>query len=324
MNGFYKIFLKLVLGLLISLIGVSIGLFAIFELLPSDPARIMLGVNARPDTYAALRLEMQLDHPAFYRYYLWIKGLAQGDFGTSFVHQQAIGQMLAARFAISGPLCLITIFFTLLLALPLGIYAAKNHQQLPDKALFMGFQLFIAIPNFWLGLMLIFVFSIYFDLFAAGGFAGWRDEAGIFNMISILQGLKSLLLPAISLALPQAALLAKTTRSALLGLLSSDFIRTAKAKGASEARIWWLHILPNAAVVIATFIGLQISFLIAGAVIIENLYFLPGIGSLLFQAVSERDLPLVKNILFMLVGAIILIHYGVHYLSKWLDPRLRA
>ena len=304
------------LSLCVSLAVASVVIFFAIEVLPGDPASIMLGVNAQPDTLAALRAELGLDQPMVARYLSWITGLLQGDFGISYTYRTPVAEMIADRLAVSLPLALFSLALTVLIAFPVGIWAASRRGSVSDISIMGLTQLGVAIPNFWFAMLMVLVFAINLQWFSAGGFAGW--DAGLLAV------LKSLTLPAIALALPQASILARVMRSALLDTLSEDFIRTARAKGLSRRQALWRHALRNALIPVLTIIGMQFSFLLAGGIIIENVFYLPGLGRLIFQAISARDLVVVESVVMLLVFAVILVNFLVELAYAAVDPRLRA
>jgi len=216
---------------------------------------------------------------------------------------------------ISLPLALYALFLSTVLAFPAGIWAASHRGGLADTTVMGLTQLGIAVPNFWFALLLVMFFAVNLGWFSAGGFAGW--ETGL------LAGLKSLTLPAISLALPQAAILTRVMRSSLLDVLGEDFMRTARAKGLSERQALLRHALRNAMIPVLTIMGLQFSFLIAGAIIIENVFFLPGLGRLIFQSIAQRDLIVVESVVMLLVFAVVMVTFLIDLAYAWVDPRLR-
>lgn len=302
-------------SLLATLLVASLIVFLVIEVVPGDPASYMLGMNAQPDTVAALRSELGLDQSGPARYLAWITGLVQGDFGQSYTYRTPVANMVADRLWISLPLALYALCLSTVLAFPAGIWAASRRGGLADTTV-MGFtQLGIAVPNFWFALLLVMLFAVNLGWFSAGGFAGW--EAGL------LAGLKSLTLPAISLALPQAAILTRVMRSSLLDVLSEDYMRTARAKGLSARQALLRHALRNAMIPVLTIMGLQFSFLIAGAIIIENVFFLPGLGRLIFQSIAQRDLIVVESVVMLLVFAVVMVTFVIDLAYAWVDPRLR-
>ncbi|PJE36909.1 peptide ABC transporter [Pseudooceanicola lipolyticus] len=308
--------LKRFLSLIVSLAVASLVIFLVIEVAPGDPASFMLGINAQPDTVAALRAELGLDVPKWQRYLDWVGGMLRGDFGTSYTYRTPVAGMIADRLAVSGPLALYALALSTLIAFPAGIYAAARRGKAGDVAVMGATQLGVAIPNFWFAMMLVLVFAINLRWFGAGGFAGW--DKGAFA------AMKSLTLPAIALALPQAAILARVMRSALLDILGEDFMRTARAKGLSRRQALWRHGVRNAMIPVLTIIGLQFSFLLAGGIIIENVFFLPGLGRLIFQAINSRDLIVVESVVMLLVFAVIAVNFLVDLTYAAVDPRLRA
>lgn len=224
--------------------------------------------------------------------------------------------MIAARLWVSLPLALYALTLSTLIAFPAGIFAASRRGQAGDIGVMGATQLGIAIPNFWFAMMLVLVFAINLRWFSAGGFAGW--DKGLWA------GLHSLTLPAISLALPQAAILARVMRSALLDVLGEDYMRTARAKGLSARQTLWRHGLRNALIPVLTIIGLQFSFLLAGGIIIEQVFYLPGLGRLVFQSISARDLIVVESVVMLLVFAVIVVNFAVDLAYAAVDPRLRS
>jgi len=307
---------KRLLSLCLSLAVASIVIFAVIEIAPGDPASFMLGINAQPDTVAALRSELGLDESKLHRYLTWIGGMLTGDFGTSYTYRTPVAEMIADRLWVSLPLALYALALSTLIAFPAGIYAAARRGKPGDMAVMGATQLGVAIPNFWFAMLLVLVFAINLRWFSAGGFGGW--ENGIWT------GMKSLTLPAIALALPQAAILARVMRSALLDILGEDFMRTARAKGLTRRQALWRHGLRNAMIPVLTIIGLQFSFLLAGAIIIEQVFYLPGLGRLVFQAISSRDLIVVESVVMLLVFAVITVNFLVDLAYALVDPRLRS
>lgn len=276
----------------------------------------MLGTSARPDTLAALRAELGLDQPALARYLGWIGGLLRGDFGNSVTYSLPVATLIADRLAVTLPLAVLALLITVALALPLGVTAAARHGRPLDLAATLFSQLGVAVPNFWLGLIFILIFATGLGWLPAGGFPGW--ESGFWN------GIRSLILPAVALALPQAAVLTRVVRSATLEVIGADFVRTARAKGVSRRRTLIRHVVPNALIPVATIVGLQLSFLIAGAILVENVFNLPGLGRLAFQALAQRDLVVIRSVVLVLAAVVIGVNALVDLAYLLLDPRLRA
>ena len=307
--------LKRLLSLALSLIVASIVIFAVIEIVPGDPASFMLGVNAQHDTIAALRKELGLDVSAPERYLNWVTGMLQGDFGRSYTYKAPVADMIADRIWVSLPLAIYALLLSTLIAFPAGIYAASRRGGMGDTAVMGLTQLGVAIPNFWFAMIMVLIFAINLRWFSAGGFPGWENPA---------MAIKSLTLPAISLALPQAAILARVMRSSLLDILGEDFMRTARAKGLTQRQAIWRHGLRNALIPVLTILGLQFAFLLAGGIIIEQVFFLPGLGRLIFQSISARDLIVVESVVMLLVFLVILVNFAVDLAYAAVDPRLRA
>ncbi|MDR5651470.1 ABC transporter permease [Ruixingdingia sedimenti] len=303
-----------ILSLVLTTLAASVVVFLLMQLLPGDPAAVMLGVNAQPETLAALRRQMGLDEPLLTRYLSWIGGFAVGDFGTSYTYSVPIAELLGPRVMVSLPLALMAMAISVGVALPVGVYAAANRGRAGDTASMGIAQVAVAVPNFWLGLLLILLFALELRWFPASGFAGWEN--------GLWPGIRSLILPALALGLPLAAILARVTRSAVIEALGEDFVRTARAKGLSRRATLWLHATPNALIPVITIIGLQFSFLMAGTIIIENVFNLPGVGRLVFQSIAQRDLITVQSLVTLLAASVIVVNFLVDLAYGWLDPRL--
>lgn len=308
-------FLNRLISLSLSLVAASVVIFFVIEVVPGDPASFMLGLNAAPEAVESLREQLGLNASLVERYVSWVSGLVRGEFGISYTYRVPVSELIGARIWVSLPLAIYALTLSTLFAFPVGIIAASRRNSSADVGI-MGFtQLGIAVPNFWFAMLLVLVFAIGLRWFSAGGFPGW-DE-GFFA------GMKALTLPAIALALPQASILARVMRSSLLDTLSEDYIRTARAKGLTKRQTLWRHALRNALIPVLTIIGLQFSFLLAGAIIIENVFFLPGLGRLVFQGITQRDLIVVKSVVMLLVFAVITVTFIVDMAYAAADPRLR-
>ena len=304
-----------VASVLLSLIVASVAIFLIMEVLPGDPAQFILGMNAQPDTLAALRAQLGLDAPPLMRYFSWMLGMLHGDFGTSYTYRVPVAELIVQRIGVSLPLAGLSLALTLIIAFPAGILAAAKRNSKTDFAVSAITQFGVAVPNFWFAIILVYIFAVTLHWFSAGGFPGW--DKGFW------QGLRALILPSIALALPQASILARVMRSALLDTLEEDYIRTARARGLSRAATLWRHAVRNALIPVLTIVGLQFAFLLAGGIIIENVFFLPGLGRLVFQGITQRDLIVVKSVVMLLVFAVILVNFLVDLSYLVVDPRLR-
>ena len=303
------------ISLVITIAIASVIIFTLVEVAPGDPAEYMMGLNAEPEALSALRSEMGLDKSTIQRYFSWIGGAVVGDFGASFTYQTPVAELLSERLQVSLPLALYALILALIIAIPLGIVAARKRRTALGGVITSGTQMGIAMPNFWLAILLVLIFGSWLRWFPVGGFPGW--EAGL------AAGLHALTLPAIALAIPQAAILVRIVRSALLDTISEDYIRTARAKGLSQDQVLKKHALRNAAIPVLTILGLQFSFLIAGGIIIENVFYLPGLGRLVFQAILQRDLIVVESVVLVLAFFTVTIAFVVDLAYAAVDPRLR-
>jgi peptide/nickel transport system permease protein len=307
---------KRLITLIATLVGASVVVFVVLEILPGNAAQILMGPDASPDAVQALAAKLGIDRPPVERYWNWISGMAVGDLGLSYAYSTPVAELVLERLALTVPLALMAMAITSALALTAGIYAAARHNKLGDVGVMGLSQIGIAIPNFWFAILLILLFSVHLGWFSAGGFPGW-DEG-------IVQGIKSLLLPAIALAVVQSAILARITRSAVLEVLREDFVRTARAKGVSRRATLWGHVLRNVMIPVVTIMGLQFSELLAGTIVVESVFYLPGLGRLIFQSISNRDLIVVRNCVMLLAAMVVIVNFVVDVLYAVIDPRVKA
>ena len=308
--------LKRLLTLVATLIGASFVVFVVLEILPGDAAQTMMGPDASPEAVRALATKLGLDQPPLERYWHWVTGMLTGDLGNSYAYSSPVFDLVTERLALTVPLALMAMALTTGLALMVGIYAAARHNRMGDVGLMGLTQVGIAIPNFWFAILLILLFSVKLQWFSAGGFPGWGEGFG--------PAFQSLLLPALSLAVVQAAILARITRSAVLEVMREDFVRTARAKGLSQRATLWGHVLRNAMIPVITIMGLQSAELLAGTIVVENVFYLPGLGRLIFQSISNRDLIVVRNCVMLLAAMVVILNFIVDILYAVIDPRVKA
>ena len=311
---------KRVLTLIATLLATSVIVFAVLEVLPGNAAQVLMGPDADPAAVAAKATELGLDQPALQRYFGWMGGLLRGDMGLSYTYGSPVSELIVERLALTIPLAVLAMLLTTVIALAVGVYAASRHNSAGDVGLMTLAQIGIAIPNFWFAILLILLFSVKLQWFSAGGFPGWTEDAGG----SPLEALKALLLPAIALAVVQAAILARITRSAVLEVLREDFVRTARAKGLTQRAALWGHVLRNAMIPVVTVMGLQFANLLAGTIVVENVFYLPGLGRLIFQSISNRDLIVVRNCVMLLAAMVVIVNFVVDILYAVIDPRVKA
>lgn len=308
--------IRRLLVLLATLLVASAIVFIVLEILPGDAALLILGTEAQDDTLAALRAQLGLDRPALVRYLDWIGGMASGRTGLSHTYSVPVSELIGERLAVTVPLALTAFILSTLVAVPLGMLAAMRRNRPGDYGVMVFSQIGMAIPNFWFGILLILVFAVGLGWFPAAGFPGWSDDpAG---------SVRALMLPALALAVPEAAILARVTRSAVLETLGADYVRTARAKGVGERAILFGHVLRNALIPMTTILGLQFAFLLAGSIVIENVFSLPGLGRLVYQAVTQRDIVVVRDIVLFLVALVVLVNFIVDLAYAAIDPRPRA
>lgn len=298
-----------------SVLVASMLVFAVMTILPGDPAQVMLGTQATPEAVDALRTELGLDRPLVVQYLGWLAGAGRGDLGTSVFSGQEIAPQIVGRLKVTIPLAVMAMGLTVLISFPLGVFAAARHRRLGDSVVSVVSQVGLAIPAFWAGLLLVTVFAVGYGWFPAGGFPGWD--------VSIWQSLRALFLPAVSLSIVQSAIITRFVRSAVLETMGQDYIRTARSNGLTRSQALWRHGLRNAAIPVLTILGLQFAALTAGTVVIESVFVLPGLGSMLLQGITRRDLPLVQGgamaiaVLILGVNLVVDLTYGL------LDPRVR-
>jgi len=309
-------FIRRLIGFALTLFVAALAIFLLLDILPGDPARFILGINADEQSVNVLREQMGLNLPLWQRFFNWISSLLVGDFGLSFSQNLPVLDLIIERVFVSFPLAIFAMLISVFIGLPIGIIAAMRHGKASDSVLMTLAQIGIAIPNFWFGMLLVLVFSVMISWFPTGGFIYWNE--------SFFGAIKSLILPSIALALPQAAILARVMRTALVDVASADYIRTAQAKGLTKGQAILRHGVQNAFLPVLTILGLQFAFLIAGTIIVENVFYLPGLGKLIFIAISERDLVLVRGALIILIIVVTFTMLVVDLLYALVDPRLRS
>jgi len=310
-----RFILRRAAALAATLFFVSILVFVVIRVLPGDPALIIMGTEASPEAAARLREAMGLNRPLPVQYAEWIGGALRGDLGRSIQYDVPVGALILSRLPVTVPLTLMAAFLMALAAIPLGIFAATRHRRWGDYLTMILSQLGIAVPSFWAGLLLILLFSVRLGWVQAGGFDGWGQ--------GVWPALRSLLLPAIALGLFQFAVLARTTRSAILEVLREEYVKTARAKGLGEPAVLVKHAFRNAMIPVVTVVGIQLGQLLAGSIILESVFYLPGLGRLALGAINARDLPVVQGVVLFVASTIVLINVLVDVLYGFLDPRIR-
>ena len=311
--------LKRLATLIATLLVASVVVFTVLELLPGNAAEVILGDTATPESVASLMTKLGLDRPPLERYTDWLGGLLRGQTANSISYDTPTAELIAERLRVTLPLAAMAMSLTVVLALALGVYAASRHNGPGDVGVMAASQIGIAIPNFWFAILLILLFAVQLQWVSAGGFPGWTEDDGG----GLWEGIRALILPAVALALVQAAILARVTRSAVLEVMREDFVRTARAKGLTRRQALWRHVLRNAMIPVLTVMGLQFANLVTGTIVVENVFVLPGVGRLVFQAISNRDLIVVRDVVLLLAGVVVVVNFIVDVLYAIVDPRLR-
>jgi peptide/nickel transport system permease protein len=298
----------------------SVVVFGVLEWLPGNAAQVILGETATPESLAAMEEKLGLNQPALSRYLQWTGGLLQGQSGMSISYDTPTAELMLERMHVTLPLAAMAMSMTVLIALCLGLYAASKQNSSGDLGVMTLSQLGLALPNFWLAILLILLFAVQLQWVSAGGFPGWSTDDGG----GLWAGVAALVLPATALAAVQTAILTRVTRSAVIESMSDDYVRTARAKGLSKSQVLWGHVLRNAMIPVVTVMGLQFGNLITSAIVIENVFVLPGIGRLIFQAIANRDLIVVRDVVMLLSAMVIVINFLIDLLYAWIDPRIKT
>jgi peptide/nickel transport system permease protein len=306
---------KRLIILLATLILVSMVIFAVLMVIPGDPAQIILGVHATPETLQTLRHQLGLDRPVMVQYLSYMKNLAKGDLGRSITYDVPIRSLIITRLQVTLPLAVLSMILAIFLSIPLGIYSALHRNRSGDYGIVVFSQIGLAVPAFWAGILLILLFAVNLHWFPAGGFQPWLADP--------MKAFHSLLLPALSLGFVRAAVLTRMTRSSMLDVLGEDYIRTARSKGLPKRRVIYRHAFRNAIIPVITVIGLQAGDLLAGAIIIENVFYLPGVGRLVFEAIGQRDLPVVQGVVLFIAATIVVMNFVIDVAYRYADPRIR-
>ena len=304
----HKYVLKRILLLIPVLLGVSLLVFAIMSLTPGDPAQLILGENAPKEAVLKLREEMGLNDPFFMQYFRFVKNAIMGDFGRSYTTGREVFGEIFARFPNTLILAVIGIIISVCIGIPIGIISATRQYSFLDSFSMVIALLGVSMPVFWLGLMLILTFSVKLGWLPSGGF----------------DGLKSIILPAITLGVGSAAIITRMTRSSMLEVIRQDYIRTARAKGVAEKVVINKHALKNALIPIITVVGLQFGHLLGGAVLTESVYSWPGVGRLMVDAIRQKDTPTVLAAVVFLAAAFSVVNLLVDILYAYVDPRIKS
>ena len=297
------------------LFGMSLLVFGLMRLVPGDPAAIVLGYKATPETIRALRQTFHLDAPLLEQYLRWLGGALRGDFGLDFRQNEPIGEMIVARLPVTIELTLLATLCAVLIGVPLGLLGGARRGGSADRASLVVGLVGVSIPDFWLGIMLILLLSLGAGLLPSSGFVPLAENP--------LANLGHLALPALTLAASRAAVLGRLTRAAVLDTVHRGYVQFARAKGLPERAVLWRHVLPNAAIPIVTVIGLQVGYMLGGAIVVETIFALPGVGRMMLDAVLERNYPVAQSTVLVIGALFMLVNLATDLLYGVIDPRVR-
>ncbi len=309
-----QIFKKLA-SMLITLLIVSFLVFLAFDLIPGDAATSQLGTQATPERVEALREEMGLNRPFLVRYGTWLADFARGDMGTSYQYSQPVTNMLAGKLPITITLIIISFVMIVAVSIPMGLYTAKHQGGVIDKIITVSNQILMAIPPFFSGMISTFIFGILLKWFVPGGFVSYTKDWGAF--------LSYMLFPSVAVALPKIAMTVKLLRTSVLEEAGKDYVRTAYSRGNNTTSVLYKHVLKNALIPVITFLGMALSDMIAGSIIIEQVFNIPGLGRILLTSISNRDYPVVEAIIMLIAFLVVASNFLVDVLYRVFDPRMR-
>ncbi|KGX86616.1 ABC transporter permease [Pontibacillus litoralis] len=298
----------------VTILIVMIMTFLVFRIIPGDPALTILGMDAEPEQIAALEKELGTDRPLYEQFLDWAGGVFTGNLGESLRFSQPVSELVIDRIPVTLSLAIMSIVITMFLAIPIGIYSAKKQGSWVDTALSITTQIGMAIPSFWLGIILMLIFGLTFKWFSPTGYVPWSENPS--------EALNSLFLPSLAIAIPQIAVVVRYLRTTMIEQLQLDYVRTAKSKGLKEKSILYIHVLKNALIPVITIFGMIFADVLAGSLVIEQVFALPGFGRLLISSISYRDLPLIQGMVVIIAFIVLLMNFIIDILYRWLDPRI--
>ncbi len=315
-----KLFVKKIITLIMTLFLVSVAAFLAFQIIPGDVVTSILGTEATPEREEQLREELGLNDPPVERYFKWAGGVLRGDFGRSYQYSKNMNEMMPVAELIGDKLPVtlwlagLSMVLIILVSIPLGVLWAKSANRFLDAALGVITQAAMAVPSFFLGILVTFLFGIVFKWFVPGGYVSYRESLSGF--------LSYLLFPALSIALPKIAMTARFLRNSMLTQMQADYVRTAYSKGCTRKRVMYGHVLRNALMPVVTFLGMIIAEIVAGSIVVEQVFGLPGIGRLLISSINNRDFPVVEILILYITFVVIFVYFLVDILYRVIDPRI--
>ena len=311
-----KTLVKRVLLLIATLLLVTILAFVAFSIIPGDPTSSILGVEATQEQIAALRDRLGLDLPIWQRYLHWLGGLLTGDLGESYNYGMSVAQLLSTCVTHTLTLAVLAFVLIVVIALPLGLVAARYEGGVVDRVLTILNQITMSVPNFVAGILLVYVFGLVLRLFQPGAIVSPQTGWGPY--------LWYMLFPALAVALPRSAMTVKMLRGAILSELGQDYIRTAYSKGNSKSSALWRHVLRNAMIPVVTFLAMTVADIMAGSIVVEQVFGIPGLGKMLVTSIGNRDYPVVQAIVVLIATVVVVCNFAADLLYRVMDPRLRG
>ncbi|MBO4750675.1 MAG: ABC transporter permease [Lachnospiraceae bacterium] len=315
-----KYLVKKIITLIMTLFLVSVLAFLAFQIIPGDVVTSILGTEATPEREEALRKELGLDKPPVVRYVRWAGNVLRGDFGESYRYSKNMNQMMPVaeligdKLPVTLLLAVLSMILIAVIAIPIGVLWARSKNRVFDVLMNMGTQTAMAVPSFFLGVLVTYLFGILLKWFAPGGYVSYREN--FWGCVAYM------IFPAISVAIPKIAMTARFLRNSMLMESGSDYVRTAHSKGASERRVAYFHVLRNAMMPVVTFLGMIVAEIVAGSIVVEQVFGLPGIGKLLISSISTRDFPVVEILILYITFVVIVVYFLVDVLYRIIDPRI--
>ena len=313
---------KKIATLIMTLFGVSAAAFIAFQIIPGDVVTSILGTEATPEREDQLREELGLNDPPVVRYFRWAGGVLRGDLGISYRYAKNMNEMMPVaeligdKLPVTLSLAAVSLALIVVVSIPVGVLWAQSKNKVLDAALGVITQTSMAIPSFFLGIIVTYLFGMALKCFAPGGYVSYEKDMGGF--------LFYLLFPAMAIALPKAAMTARFLRNSMLTEMKADYVRTAQSKGCAERRVMYSHVLRNALMPVITFLGMIIAEIVAGSIVVEQVFSLPGIGRLLISSISTRDLPVVEILILYITFVVIFVYFLVDILYRVVDPRISS
>ena len=305
---------KKILTMCVTLFAVTLFVFLAFHMISGDPVTSMLGTQATPERAEALREELGLNDPVLVQYGRWAAGFLKGDMGTSYSYRLPVSEMILDKLPVTITMTLMAFVWMILISIPVGLYAAKHEGGMTDRIITVVNQIIMAVPPFFAGILITFVFGMIFWLFTPGGYVSYQINIGKF--------VGYLFFPSLAIALPKAAMAVKLLRSSVISEMKLDYVRTAYSRGNSKRSVLYRHVLKNAMIPVITFLGMALSDMIAGSIIIEQVFGIPGLGRILLTSISNRDYPVVMAVIVCIAALVLVVNMVVDVIYGLVDPRI--